>query len=79
MSHFIASAYKHVQTVPATVWTIAHNTAYSGSAGTPIVDVFVDVNGTLTKIIPAIVEMVDNTTVRLTFSSNHTGTAIVVV
>lgn len=79
MGQLIPSAYKHTQTVPSSVWTIVHNSAYSGTKGIPVVDAFIDVNGTLTKIIPAIVEMVDSTTVRLTFSSNHVGEAIVVV
>lgn len=78
MARVIPAAYRHEQTLPATEWVITHNLHGSG-ASVPIVDVFVDVDGLVQKIIPASIEIVDNTTVRVTFSVLRSGFAIVLV
>ncbi len=55
-------------------WVITHN------LGTPAVavDVFVNFNGGLEKIIPANIELTSNTVMTVTFSSAQTGIARIV-
>lgn len=73
------SIYRHEQTTAATVWTIVHNLGVNGGEGIPVVDAFVDNGGDLTKIIPSVVEMIDNNTVELTFTTAREGFAVVIV
>ena len=69
----VAVTYRHEQTTPSTIWTIAH-----GLGMYPIVDAFVTYNGELQKIIPAAVTFIDANTVQLSFTSAQSGYATVV-
>lgn len=68
------NAYNHNQSSSSTAWTIIHN------LNTPAVaiDVFVDVAGTLTKILPASVVADNDNQVTVTFSSAQFGRARVI-
>lgn len=72
MSLTAGTVYKHVQEVAATVWTIAH-----GTGSYPAVDVYVDNEGTIEKIMPQRVSYVSPTVCTVTFSSPRTGFATV--
>jgi len=60
------------QASPATTWTILHS-----FGGYPVVDVFVTDPETsmVTKILPAEVNHISNTTVQLTFTTAQSGSA----
>lgn len=76
-----ASAYKHLQTAPATTWTIPHNLCQGTNLqGIPVVDVIVDDGlGGLTKIMPSSVTIIDANTVSLEFTSARSGYAVVII
>lgn len=78
MARVVPAAYRHDQPTASTEWIITHNLGGAGNS-IPIVDVFVDVNGLVQKIIPASIEIVDNTTVKVTFSVDRAGFAVVLV
>lgn len=63
------SAFNHEQTVSSATWTIAHNLTTSATA----VDVYVDITGTLTKILPLSVEADTDDQITVTFSSPRVG------
>ena len=67
-------AYNHTQGSGSATWTITHNLGVD----TVAIDVFIDFGGNLEKILPAAVEMTDNNTVTVTFSSSQTGIARVI-
>lgn len=73
LTRSIATTHNHIQTDPSALWTINHNLI-----GYPIVDVFIDVDGVLNKIIPTGVSYVDANTCTVSFSSAQTGYAVVV-
>ncbi len=62
--------YRFTQTVPLLTWTIVHNL---GSK--PMVELFVDDNGTLKKAWPVSMDHIDNDTVVVTWSQGRTGQA----
>jgi hypothetical protein len=66
-------SYTHTQTTAATTWTIAHGLGLTE----PVVDVYITVNGTITKILPKSVQTIDMNTSVVTFSSARTGTVVV--
>lgn len=68
-----SGGYSHTQDTPATSWVIAHNIGTNA----PIVDCFVDVEGTPTKIIPSDVVVTSDKVVTIEFSTPQTGTAYV--
>ncbi len=70
----VVGGYDFTQTTPATVWTIVHNLNLTS----PVVDCWVDVSGSMTKIIPSSVIVVDATTVQITFTTAYAGDAYVV-
>lgn len=73
MSSEFARGHVHIQQTASATWTIVH-----GLDTTEIgVDVFVDVNGVLTKILPKNVQITDTKTVVITFSTAKTGEAFV--
>lgn len=74
MSYKVLRGYTHTQSIPSTSWVISHNLGLDQ----PIVDVFVDDNGTITRILPASVVVTDSNTITLTFTSARSGTAEVV-
>ena len=69
----LIGTYRHDQSSPSTTWTITHNLGTS----TPVVDCWVDVAGTMTKIMPLSVEATSNAVVTITFSSAYAGRALV--
>ena len=62
--------HTHVQSTPASTWTITHNSGYK-----PTISVLVMDNGQLTPILPMNVEHTSDNVVVITFSSNRTGEA----
>lgn len=71
MGYSVIRGYRHTQSTPSTIWTINHNLGLSY----PIVDVFYNNNGTMTKILPSSVEVLNVNTVQLTFTSAIAGEA----
>ncbi len=78
MGRIVPAAYRHDQPTASTEWTIVHSLGGGGGL-IPIVDVFVDVDGLVQKIIPASIEIIDATTVKVTFSVDRAGFAVVLV
>jgi hypothetical protein len=70
MPYFRSHPYNHTQTVASTTWTIIHNGGCH-----PAVDVSINYNGNLTKILPLNIRNVDLNTIEITFSSPQTGEA----
>ena len=66
--------YHFVQASASDTWTIVHNLGTIA----PAVDVWIDVSGTITKLMPSSVTAVSNTTVVLTFSTAYAGEAFVI-
>lgn len=64
------ASYQHIQSVASDTWVITHNLN-----NYPIVDVMVDHNGTLTKIIPKDVIVINMNTCQVKFSQPRTGQA----
>lgn len=66
-------AYEFVQASPSTSWVITHKLGIT----TPVVDCWVDINGTMTKILPQTVTATSNSVVTITFSVAYAGRALV--
>lgn len=79
MGLLIPSIFRFEQETPATTWTITHNLGMNGGQGIPIVDVYVEHEGDMTKIIPSACEKIDEHTVELTFAVARAGFAVVIV
>jgi hypothetical protein len=80
MSLFIPSTFRYEQITPSSVWTIVHNLGNNGSQGVPIVDVFVNKDGNLAKIMPSKILIQDNNTVVIEFDVGaFTGVAHIIV
>lgn len=77
MARLIPSVYRHTQSTPSATWVIEHNLYGNGSDGTPLVDVLIDVNGTMTKMIPLSVTKTNAGVLTLTFSTARSGLAVV--
>lgn len=67
MDRTIATRQQYAQATAATTWVFNHQLGYM-----PIVDVYVDVDGALHKIIPASVEA-SSLSVTVTFSQAYSG------
>lgn len=65
--------YLHTQGVASTLWVITHNLEMKA----PAVDVWVDVNSEIVKIIPSRVVIVDINTCHVHFTTARAGTAVV--
>lgn len=63
--------YTHVQETPATEWTINHRL----NTLAPVIDVWIDVDGVSTKILPRNITVQNANTVIVTFSSPRPGRA----
>jgi hypothetical protein len=72
MDHRVATNYKHVQTDPSDTWVIEHNLF-----GYPVIDAFVDVDGTIQKVMPASVTYTSNKICTLVFAVPRAGFAVV--
>ena len=73
VSRRIADVFTHTQTVPAAVWSITHNLQ-----NYPIVDAYVDIGGTIEKIIPLSVTYVTANICEVEFSVPIAGFATIV-
>ena len=69
---FAYGCYRHRQTTPSTNWIVKHS-----SMTAPFVTCQVHVDGVLTVIIPVSVELIDATTVSITFSTPRTGEVVI--
>lgn len=78
MPRVIPTTYRHDQLSPAITWTIQHNLS-GGGGSIPIVDAFVQIDGKNSKIMPSAIDIIDNNTVRLTFSQPRFGFAIILM
>jgi len=67
--------HKHLQSTPATTWTVAHNLGTTSIQITTYVD---DGSGTYAKIIPQSEIILDVNTVEIRFSTNFTGQVILI-
>lgn len=74
MSLSTITGHFHDQTVASTTWTITHNLGTDA----PVVDCWVDIAGTITKIMPLTVVATSSAVVTITFSTAFAGTAQVV-
>jgi hypothetical protein len=68
----IATLFRHEQPTAAAVWTIVH-----GLNDYPIVDVYVDFQNEIHKIIPGSVTYTNANTVTVTFTTPFSGYATV--
>ena len=75
---FRPTLFRFTQATASATWNIAHNLGNNGSAGIPIVDVFIDVDGETQKVIANVV-MNDKNNVTVSFAAPQTGYAIVIV
>lgn len=66
----IDQGYTHIQASAATSWNVVHNLGRS-----VVIDVYVTIDGTDTKILPLNVSIVDSNTALITFSSARSGKA----
>lgn len=64
------NTFQHVQDTPSENWNVTHNLGVF-----PIVDVLVELEGVLTKIIPMEIILVDENTIRIEFSKPFHGSA----
>ena len=78
MARVTTSLYRHSQTEASDLWTINHNLGY-GKGSIPSVDVLVESNGSTIKIMPENVNLVNDNTLSIEFTSPRTGTAIIIV
>tara|TARA_B100000700_G_scaffold101966_1_gene115011 strand:+ start:61294 stop:61515 length:222 start_codon:yes stop_codon:yes gene_type:complete len=65
--------HNHTQAIAAAEWIINHNLGTNA----PAVDVYIDYEGAVRKIIPQDVIVMSNTQVKVVFSSPRTGVAAV--
>lgn len=63
--------YEHLQDTPSDLWVVRHN-LFTRS---PVVDAYVDVNGTTQKMLPKAVVPVSLTECHIEWSIPRTGTA----
>lgn len=63
--------FEHTQVTPAHTWIINHKL----NTESPVVDVYIEVDGTKQKILPLKVEIVNPNTCQVKFSTNRSGTA----
>lgn len=64
------TVFIHTQETPASTWNITHDLGCK-----PIVEVVVDVSGSIVKMQPNKVEHVDDDTMQLTFTTARSGIA----
>lgn len=68
------SSFDFTQGAASTTWTITHNLNVAETVN----DVFVDVAGTLTKVLPLTVTHTNDNVLTITFSSAQDGVARVI-
>lgn len=67
-----AVGYNHTQDTASSTWVVMHNL---NLASGPVMDVMVDVSGTLTKIIPSSVTINSANQVTIGFTKPYSGVA----
>lgn len=67
--YFTPKEYLHVQTEPSSIWTINH------TCGNPSVDIFINENGKIEKIMPFSVIVVNDHQCEVHFTRPFAGTA----
>jgi hypothetical protein len=73
------SVFRFKQDVASATWTVVHNLSADGGS-VPIVDVVTaDVDGSLLKIIPLEINVIDANTVQILFSTARTGTVVILL
>lgn len=65
----MTARYEHVQETPEAIWTVRHN-LFTRS---PVVDVFVDFDGVLQKMMPKAIVVVSALECRIEWSVPRTG------
>lgn len=70
----INGSYHHTQTTADTTWGIDHMLGTTS----PVIDCWIDVSGSKTKLLPLSVDVTDANTVVLTFTATTAGEALVV-
>lgn len=65
---------QHIQDTPSSTWQVKH-----GRPGYPIVDVYMELDGKVQKVIPAGVTYIDEYNIEVLFSEPRTGFVTVVV
>lgn len=70
----MAYSYTHTQDASANVWSINHNLGTNA----PIVSVNVNVDSTLTKILPKDIRVIDSDNIEIEFSIPYTGVARII-
>lgn len=70
MAYTSINPINFTQSTPSDTWVIAHGSGYF-----PVIDVSININGTLEKIIPKDIINIDVNTVHVVFSSPQTGMA----
>jgi len=71
MTYKQAESFRFEQTAANTTWTITHNL----NSNAPVIDVWVDVSGDMTKILPLTVTATSVNVITLTFSTAYAGIA----
>jgi hypothetical protein len=69
MTYRVATQFTHTQDVADTTWTVVHNIG-----GYPIMDVYINLNSELVKVLPTIT-FVDVNTATVTFTNAQSGFA----
>ena len=65
--------HRFEQTSASTTWAIQHNLGTEA----PIVDVWIDISGTIHKVMPLSVVVDDANNITITFSSAQTGVVLI--
>jgi hypothetical protein len=63
-------AYQYIQDAPSDVWSINHNLGVY-----PVVDVVVNYQGSVTKIIPQDIVVIDVNNIEIRFTTPYSGQA----
>jgi hypothetical protein len=64
--------FEHNQIIASSTWSITHNL----NTTSPVVDIWIDVAGTITHIVPLEVQVIDSISCNILFSVNTSGTAV---
>jgi hypothetical protein len=69
----IKNTHTHTQTTPAASWVVVHGLSLTS----PAVNVWVEVDGVVTAMVPKNIHIDDVNTVTITFSTAHAGSAVI--
>jgi hypothetical protein len=68
--YVIPKEFDFIQSTPATVWTIEYP-----FMTVPAIDVYIDLAGTLFKVIPDDIKMITNNKIKIFFTTAYSGKA----